>query len=359
MTRRGGTGGTTGADLHESERGEALKALEEARSRRPDAGERAPLPRPECNIDFGSLSLIRADLAGLDLSGADLSSCDLSNADMRGTRLVGANLSEATLFGTDLTGAELLGANLDGANLTDAQMDNAGFGKASAVNAEFFNVSATNATFTGADLTNADFRAARLENTRMKETDLRNVSFDGARMSGADLSGSPVDGASFRDTDLTDTRLRSVHGYQSADWVGADLRNVDFTGAWLLRRHALDENYLHEFRSQSDRHEWIYKAWWVTSDCGRSLFRWSAWTVVIAMIYAVAYTQVDIEWGSAETSFSPVYYSVVTFTTLGYGDVLPSSVPAQILAVSEVILGYFSLGGMMSILSDKIARRSG
>jgi len=334
-------------------------ALDEGRSRCPYACVRVLFSCIVCDIDFGSLSLIRADLAGLDLSGADLSSCDLSNANMRGTRLVGANLSEATLFGTDLTAAELLGANLDGANLTDAKIQNSGFGKATAVNAQFFNVSANNATFTGADLTNADFRAAHLENTRMKETLLRNVSFDGARMSGADLSGSPVDGASFRDTDLTDTRLRSVHGYQSADWIGADLRNVDFTGAWLLRRHALDENYLHEFRNQSNRHEWLYKLWWVTSDCGRSLFRWSAWTIVIAMIYAVAYTQVNIEWGTAETSFSPVYYSVVTFTTLGYGDVLPSSVPAQILAVSEVILGYFSLGGMMSILSDKIARRSG
>ncbi|MDW3179368.1 MAG: pentapeptide repeat-containing protein [Acidimicrobiia bacterium] len=359
MSRRGGTDGTSGAGVHETSRGGALQALEEARSRRPQEGERGPLPRPSSDIDFGSLALIRADLAGLDLSGADLSSCDLSNADMRGTRLVGADLRGATLFGTNLTGAELLGANLDEANLTDAELQSAGFGKASAVDAQFFNVNATSATFTGADLTNADFRAAHLENTRMMEATLRSASFDGAKMSGADLSGSPVDGASFRDTDLTDTRLRSVHGYQTADWIGADLRNVDFTGAWLLRRHALDENYLHEFRNQSDRHEWLYKLWWITSDCGRSLFRWTAWTVVIAMIYAVAYTQVTIDWGDAETSFSPVYYSVVTFTTLGYGDVLPGSVAAQILAVSEVILGYFSLGGMMSILSDKIARRSG
>lgn len=359
MSRRGGTGGTSGADLHESERDRALRALDEARAIRPEAGGGAVLPRPAGDIDFSSLPLIRADLARLDLSGADFSSCDLSNADLRGARLVGANLSEATLFGADLTGAELLGANLDGANFSDAELQNAGFGKTSAVNAQFFGANATNATFTGADLTHADFRAARLEHVRMKETVLRSASFDGAKMRGADLSDSPVDHASFRDTDLTDTRLRSVHGYQSADWIGADLRNVDFTGAWLLRRHALDENYLHEFRNQSDRHEWLYKLWWVTSDCGRSLFRWTAWTVFIALVYALAYTQVDIDWGGAETSFSPVYYSVVTFTTLGYGDVLPGSITAQIIAVSEVILGYFSLGGMMSILSDKIARRSG
>ncbi len=79
----------------------------------------------------------------------------------------------------------------------------------------------------------------------------------------------------------------------------------------------------------------------------------------MALIYAYLYTLVDIDWGDYETPLSPVYYSVVTFTTLGYGDVLPGSVGAQVMAMSEVVLGYFSLGGMMSILSDKMARRAG
>ena len=306
MTQPGGTGGTTAADPHESGRADALAVLEEARARRSEGNEGGGLPRPTGVIDFHSFSLLRADLAGLDLSGADLSSCDLSGADLRGTRLVGANLESTTLFGSDLTSAELLGARLDGANLTDATLNHAGFGKCSATGALFFNVSASAATFTGADLTDADFRSARLEGARMKDTILHQTSFDGAHMHSADLSGSPVDHASFRDADLTDTRLRSVTGYTTADWIGADLREVDFTGAWLLRRHALDENYLHEFRTQSPLHAWLYKLWWVTSDCGRSLFRWTAWTVVIALIYSFAYTQVDIEWGEYETSFSPI-----------------------------------------------------
>jgi uncharacterized protein YjbI with pentapeptide repeats len=359
MTRQGGNGGTSGADLHESNRLGALDALESMRASRPDAGEKGPLPRPPADLDFSALTLVRADLARLDLSGADLSNCDLSNADLQGTRLVGANLRDATLFGTDLTGAELLGAQLDGANFTDASLTNAGCGKCSAIGTQFFNTSASNATFTGADLTDADFRASRLEGTRFKDTTLNGAVFDSARMEGADLSGSVMVGASFKESELSDTRLRSVTGYRTANWIGADLRSVDFTGAWLLRRHALDENYLHEFRTQSNVHEWLYRVWWLSSDCGRSVARWTGWTVIIALIYAAAYTQVNIDFGDYETSFSPVYYSVITFTTLGYGDVLPGSTAAQLLAVSEVILGYFSLGGMMSILSDKIARRSG
>ena len=50
---------------------------------------------------------------------------------------------------------------------------------------------------------------------------------------------------------------------------------------------------------------------------------------------------------------------MVTFTTLGFGDVLPNTTGAEALVMSEVILGYLSLGGLMSILSDKMARRAG
>lgn len=336
-----------------------MASLEEARSSRPEPGAEGRLPRPPADIELRSLSLIRADLARLDLSGFDLSDCDLSNADLRGARLAGCNLSNTLLFGAEMADAELIGAQLDGADLTEANLERAGFSNISAVDATFFNVNATKAVFGTADLTGADFRVAHLEDARMKQANLQGTVFDRAQMRRADLTSSRVDEASFRDADLENTKLRDVSGYMSADWIGADLREVDFNGAWLLRRHALDENYLHEFRTQSTRHEWLYRIWWVTSDCGRSLVRWAAWTAVIALAYAFAYTQVDIDWGNHKTSFSPVYYSVVTFTTLGYGDVLPGSVTAQVLALTEVVLGYFSLGGMMSILSDKIARRSG
>ena len=53
-----------------------------------------------------------------------------------------------------------------------------------------------------------------------------------------------------------------------------------------------------------------------------------------------------------------MYYSVVTLTTLGYGDAVPASLPAQVLAMSEAILGYVGLGDMLSILANKMARRA-
>ncbi len=52
------------------------------------------------------------------------------------------------------------------------------------------------------------------------------------------------------------------------------------------------------------------------------------------------------------------YYSVVTFTTLGFGDVIPTTQVAAYWVMAEVILGYIMLGGLISIFANKVARQS-
>ncbi len=346
---RGGDG-----DVSQAVSGE--QALQQLLKRRDD-GE--PLPAAGVPLDLRGMRLVDADLSGIDLTGADLSDGELLRCDLRGSRLIGAKLRNTLLHDADFTDAELLGADLSGADLTNATLDRAGFGQVTAVGTAFFGVTANSATFSGADLTEADFRVANLDSSRMLTATMVRVDFSAATLTSADLTGCDLAGVVFREADLRESRLKNVAGYSSADWIGADIQNVDFTGAWLLRRHIQDENYLHEFRTQSRRHERLYQLWKLTSDCGRSLRRWTLWTALIASVYAVAYTQVDIDWGGHETPAAPIYYSVVTFTTLGYGDILPGSTAAQLLAMSEVVFGYLSLGGMMSILSDKMARRAG
>jgi hypothetical protein len=61
---------------------------------------------------------------------------------------------------------------------------------------------------------------------------------------------------------------------------------------------------------------------------------------------------------SANTWFTPFYFSIVTFTTLGFGDVKPNGVVGELLASSEVIIGYLTLGLLLAVLAEKLARRS-
>jgi len=320
-------------------------------------GERFPA-LPPGSRDLRGARLIGAELSGIDLSGADLSGADLSRANLAGSRLIGANLSGAVLHGACLDDAELMAADLSGADLSDVSAERAGLGKIKARGAQLFSAKLQGASLTGADLREADLRHARLDGARLAAADLSDAVLQSSSLKGADLSEARVCRASFRGADLQDSRLQGLECYRDACWVGADIRSVDFCGAMLLRRHILDSNFLAEFRSQSTTHEWLYRLWWVSSDCGRSISRWAAWTLLVAVVYGGLFSFVELDAGPNPTWLTPLYYSVVTFTTLGYGDVLPASAAAQALAISEVILGYISLGGVLSIMSNKLARRA-
>jgi len=314
--------------------------------------------RPSAIRDLRGIRLLDEDLHGLNLTGCDLRGADLSRSDLRGARLVAADLRGAVLQEAQLDGADLTKARLDDARLASVHAVNAGFGYADLSGAVLFGAHLTGSTFTAADLSGADLRTARAESCGFRDADLRRIDVTSACLREADLTGCRVDHACFDEVDLRRASMTRVSGYATASWIGADVRDVDFCGAWLLRRHVLDENYLHEFRSQSTLNEWVYRAWWVTSDCGRSAFRWAALTVTIAAVFAGLYGLVAIDYGANETWLSPLYYSVVTLTTLGYGDVLPASAWAQTAAMVQVIIGYVMLGGLLSIFSNKMARRA-
>ena len=137
-----------------------------------------------------------------------------------------------------------------------------------------------------------------------------------------------------------------------------DILDADFAGAYMVRRTIMDQNYLYEFRHKSRLNAAVYRLWSITSDCGRSFGRWAFWTAIIAVLFAVAYGFVDIDYGDYETKLSPLYYSVVTMTTLGYGDALPASVGGQVVAMIQVVIGYVMLGGVLSIFATKMGRRA-
>jgi len=308
--------------------------------------------------DLRNARLVGADLSGVDLSGLDLSGADLTKADLTGARLMGTQLVGAVLAGALLDGAELLGANLSKADLSDIKASRAGFGGANLTEADLFNAVLEEATFSRADLTNADLRAARLRGARLRNATLANCNFEKADLTEADLECSEVGGANFTDGILQRARLRKLTGFMSAKWVGADIMETDFCGAYAVRRTIMDENYLYEFRNQGKLNNTLYWVWWATSDCGRSMVRWAGWTVGIALGFAALFPMVEVDFGPNETWLSPLYYSVVTLTTLGYGDILPISVAAQAVAMVEVVIGYVMLGGLLSIFSSKMARRA-
>ncbi len=252
----------------------------------------------------------------------------------------------------------MLGADLVSANLNEISGKRAGFGAANLSDASLVNANLKEATLTDAHLCRADLRAANLHGASIRQADLSGCNFTRSNLQDTDLKLSNVNGASFHVANLKDARLLGLKNFSKASWVGADIRGVDLRGAYMVRRFIRDENYLYEFKSSSRYHNFLYWIWWLTSDCGRSISRWTACMGVVTVIFAILYSFVNVDYGPYKTVFSSLYFSVVTLTTLGYGDVFPASYGAQILATIEALLGYVGLGGLLSILSNKIARRA-
>ncbi len=305
-------------------------------------------------VDLKKQDLSGVNLSGVDLSGADLQGANLSKAKLFKTNLAGANLINANLQSAELTGADLTDANFEGANLSHA-----GLGLAVLKRTRLFKTNLSFATLTKANLEEADLRCAVLESARVRDACLAKADLSLADLRHADITSCKVHKTSFNDADLREANICGLVDYTTANWVGADMRGVDFAGSYLMRRFALDQNYIKEFRESSRWAGYIYHVWWFTSDCGRSIGRWLVMIGILAIIFAGFYTQVEINYGIHEDSwFLPLYFSIVTMTTLGYGDVLPVSTGAQILAMVQVLIGYIMLGGLLSIFSNKLARRA-
>lgn len=322
----------------------------------PDTGDvhREPLSED----DLRRRRLIGADLRGQNLSGMDLSGLDLSSADLTDARLIGTRLGGATLHQTTLNKAQLTGADLSDAILDYCTADEAGFGGVDLTDASLLGASLKSTTLSGATATGADLRGAELSGARLHQTDLTRADLTRAAASGADLSDAIVAEAQLTEVDLTGASLRRLVGYETADWIGVTITDADFTGAYAARRSIVDQNYLHEFRNRDRKHLVLYELWRLTSNCGQSALRWGGLTALVAVLFALAYTQVDIDYGSHETPLSPLYFSIVTLTTLGFGDVLPASTTAQVLVMVEVIIGYCMLSGLLSIFATRMGRRA-
>ncbi len=296
--------------------------------------------------------LRNANLIGADLRGAELAGRDLSNA-----RLFKADLSGANLAGANLEGAELSGANLAGANLDNAQCKRAGFGGANLSGVSLFQANLEEASFTQATLTHANLHCVNLNHGRLREADLSGADLSEADLRYVDLSMATINNTNFSNADLRHARLRMMRQFKKALWSGVDIRDINFAGAYLLRREIIDQNFIKEFRSYNWISGVLYYPWMLTCDCGRSMLRWCCCIGLLLLLFAYLYTFVGVDYGDYQTVLSPLYFSVVTMTTLGFGDVIPKTIGGQIIAMLQVSTGYLMLGGLLSIFSNKLARR--
>jgi uncharacterized protein YjbI with pentapeptide repeats len=295
------------------------------------------------------------------LEGADLTGAHLKGANLRGAELWRAHLERVKLEDAHLEGAYLRGATLKQAHLVAANLHHA--------NLEYCNL--INANLTGASLAEARMRNVDLSAANLKNADLRGAHLGNSHLENAFMRGAKLEGANFR--------TARVDGETCLDDCTVD-ENTDFSGVGMGScrmepglREALEYN--------------IRRKRWDEWCAGRSLLgritRWFLWTSdyglstcrIIKVFLALSVAFGLIYWFSemcgspgmvqnlsrVESTdvpkwlvpFRAQYFSVVTMTTLGFGDMHanPHSLIGHFVLAFQVVLGYILLGALICRLA--------
>ncbi len=217
----------------------------------------------------------------------------------------------------------------------------------------------------GARLTGLDLSYANLTRSQLQKATLRRVNFTGATLTKAHLED-----ADLRDALLEKARLGNIRYTEDGFWWrGTVFMEALLTDALyvdpLMERCVKDQYFLYvlKYRNRANPvFRFLFSLWWILCNFGKSPAIWGFWSILFAVGYAArfytlgenAFSLSDLQW-----SFSTMlYYSVVTFTTLGFGDVTPTTQEAAWWVMAEVVTGYVMLGGLISIFATKLARRS-
>jgi uncharacterized protein YjbI with pentapeptide repeats len=355
------------------------------------------------DADLTDTYLKDADLTDTELWDTDLTDADLKDADLTDANLLDADLTDANLGGADLTDVALLDADLTDADFQNATLEKTILHSANLTDANLKNTALTDTILEQANLTRANLFQADLTGAELYGAVLANIQFD----KGTEFGGHYADELT-SETVPEDSADRSP--WDKARWSNRQLER-------LARENALPEQAREAFKRRKDirrREHWhrtpipdtakniiedIKKAlgsprrwlrdyfsdhpvghlwmWGRTASSGllmrygESPGRVVAVSVVFILVWTLLYPIPGIREtpGSQSLTYADVfasdlphglgvlgthlYFSTVTFTTLGYGDFQPVGW-ARLLATVESYLGAL----LMALLVFVLGRRA-
>lgn len=210
------------------------------------------------------------------------------------------------------------------------------------------------------DLSHYNLRKSNLRDAKLNGVNLRGANLYDANLNKAELVDANVSQADLRGANLSSAIVDGIKYDKKMQCLGTVVDTC--TGNTRFKRAVIECDYIESFIFE---HPWAAKAWFLTSDYGRSPIRAGSIALLFILIFAGAYYIFPqlVHWpntnpgDSLQLWFTPIYYSVVTFTTLGFGDAYPSNTVGQIMASCEAIIGYIWLGYFVSILAYRASAR--
>lgn len=206
-----------------------------------------------------------------------------------------------------------------------------------------------------------DLRCIPLQNQKLRQVDLSacdlfSADFTNADCWNADFRESYLSEAVFTGTDLSwvkvkETLVDNVKINHDTKLLGIDISGLNTNFALDFIAEIRDQQRIYELR---ERHPWFAEFLRITSDYGRSLLRWSVWTLGVIIGFGLVFSLWPDTVKGSSGGLDGIYFSVVTFTTLGFGDIYPVTVLGKVLVMAEVVVGYIMGGVFIAILTRRV-----
>lgn len=305
---------------------------------------------------LGNVTAIAADFEGADFSDSYLPSANFDDSLLTDTVFAGAILPQAELNGCALERADFTDANVSGTEFNDAILPDANFTSASAEEAEFRSAALPDATFEGASLSDGIFLKADLDNATLHRANLFGADLGKATFYGAITTDAMIDSDTTLPMSQEDDPDRATWTFGTIERLARQnsLSN-QARKAYVKRRDVRKEQY----RKEGQCLRWVYMTVMnLLMRYGDSWLRVVGSSGVVIAIFGVLYTLVggvrptvsssdpimfhEIMFQLPEpvrTVLVNLYFSAVTFTTLGYGDIQPATGLSRTLASVESFIG--------------------
>ena len=308
------------------------------------------------------VNLEKADIIGADLQGVDCTESDLSKVDLTNANLSESDLSEGNLTGTCLNDATLSRVNLDQTEMVESDLS-----QATARSASFNGANLEDATFVRTELRDANLRNTRLYQTLFSDTRINSNTDFGEKSTYENP-----------DTDLGE-QYENTSRWEAASWVYRRLRDLHEENAMSEKAREYhvrkEEAQRQDYRAEGQFFQWfVHTLNLALTRHGESLKRIVAWSVGTILLSAFFYpffggfrdasNTVHSVWSIPSGSFweliplfaRSLYFSTVTFTTLGYGDYQPVGPFSKALAGAESLAGALLVALFVFVLGRRVAR---
>jgi uncharacterized protein YjbI with pentapeptide repeats len=322
---------------------------------------------------------------------------DLRGAFLKESHFEGADCREAHFDNAIFFHVHFEGSDCSKANFTDALLDHIHFNSAICRQVHFEKANLNHVDFEGADCNAAHFELAYFNKAHFDGAYCSYACFDGASCSGAHFDGANCSVAHFLGANCWDAHFDGaqcnrisfgaietiekniiIHRvpcdlsgvtYKKAKFIGVDTSNVDWSKNPGMKSEIEHQQFVHYIKKTA---RWWQKPlillWRLTSNYGKSFWQWLGFCVGIIAGFTFLYWFFDcflnfnlflisVDIVNAPPLLSYLYLSVVTFSTLGFGDVTLIHWIPMILVMVEVILGYFMLGGLITFLVKWLGRK--